>query len=254
MSPEQVAGSQLICAQTFSRWGPMLYEMTTGQLPFPARDAFEVVRAIQQDRPVSVERLNPGAPSGLTRIIDKAMRKDPHTRSRRAAEMLADLRALVGKLDAREKRWRALVVAVAFVALFAIVATVTLHDGRVREWIARKSSVGMAHEIKSLAVLPFENLTRDSNQDYFVDGMTDALITDLTNLGTVRVISRTSSMHYKGTSKSLPEIARELNISAAIVGSVTLSGDRVRISAQLVETASDHTLWAQELNAISGTS
>ena len=246
MSPEQVSGQSIDTRSDIFSLGAVLYEMATGQLPFPAKDASEVVHAIQQQRPVSVERLNPGAPSGLTRIIDKAMRKDPLARYQRAAEMQADLRALLGKLDTRERGWKASVVAVALVALFAILTTLTLHDARVREWIASKSSVGMAHGIKSLAVLPFENLTRDSDQDYFVDGMTDALITDLTNLGTVRVISRTSSMHYKGTNKSLPEIARELNITAAIVGSVALSGDRVRISAQVVETASDHTLWARE--------
>ncbi len=246
MSPEQVSGQSVDTRSDIFSFGAVLYEMATGQLPFPGKDASEVVHAIQQQRPVSVERLNPRAPSGLTRIIDKAMRKDLLARYQRVAEMQADLRALLGKLDTRERRWNASVVSVALVALFAILATMSLHNARVREWIARKSSVGMTHEIKSLAGLPFENLTRDSNQDYFVDGMTDALITDLTNLGTVRVISRTSSMHYKGTNKSLPEIARELNVSAAVVGSVALSGDRVRISAQLVETASDQNLWARE--------
>ncbi len=100
-------------------------------------------------------------------------------------------------------------------------------------------------EITSLAVLPLENLSDDSSQDYFADGMTDAMITDLGKLGTVRVISRTSAMQYKGAHKSLPQIARELNVDAVVEGTVLRSGERVRITAQLVDARADKHLWAQ---------
>src|SRR6266851_3767908 len=100
-------------------------------------------------------------------------------------------------------------------------------------------------KIRSLAVLPLENLSGDSAQDYFVDGMTEELITDLGKIAGLRVISRTSSMHYKGTRKTLPEIARELNVDAVIEGAVLRSGDHVRITTQLVEAASDRHLWAE---------
>ena len=100
-------------------------------------------------------------------------------------------------------------------------------------------------KIRSLAVLPLENLSRDADQEYFADGMTEALITDLGQIAELRVISRTSSMHYKGTRKSLPEIARELNVDAVIEGAVLRSGDHVRITTQLVEAASDRHLWAE---------
>ena len=99
--------------------------------------------------------------------------------------------------------------------------------------------------ITSLAVLPLENLSGDPDQEYFAEGMTDELITDLAQLGDLRVISRTSVMHYKGTQKTLPQIAQELNVEAVIEGTVTRAGDRIRMRAQLIRAADDRHLWAQ---------
>src|SRR5467141_2266828 len=99
--------------------------------------------------------------------------------------------------------------------------------------------------IRSLVVLPLQNLSGDPSQEYFVDGMTEALTTDLGKIGALRVISRTSAMQYKGTHKKLSEIAKELNVDAAVEGAVFRSGGRVRITAQLVEASSDRHLWAQ---------
>ena len=246
MSPEQVSGQSVDTRSDIFSFGAVLYEMTTGQLPFPGKEASDVVHAIQQQRPVSVERLNPRAPSGLTRIIDKALQKDRSERYQGAAEMQGDLRELQVRLETKAKWWRASLIPLAMLAVFSLLLAVFLHTPRVREWIAGRPSASMPHKIKSLAVLPFENLTGDSAQDYFVDGISDALITDLTKLGSLRVISRTSSMQYKATHKALPEIARELNIDAAVVGSVARSGDRVRISAQLVDATDDQNLWARD--------
>src|ERR1019366_10599514 len=99
--------------------------------------------------------------------------------------------------------------------------------------------------IKAIAVLPLANLSRDPEQEYFVDGMTEALITDLAQIGALRVISRTSAMRYKGSDKSLPEIARELNVEGVVEGSVMRAGDRVRITAQLIHAATDQHIWAK---------
>lgn len=99
--------------------------------------------------------------------------------------------------------------------------------------------------IRSLAVLPLENFSGDSSQDYLADGMTDELITDLAQIRALRVVSRTSVMTYKGTRKPLPEIARELNVDAVVEGSVSRSGDQVRITAQLIQLPVDKHLWAQ---------
>ncbi|HEX6732584.1 MAG TPA: winged helix-turn-helix domain-containing protein [Pyrinomonadaceae bacterium] len=100
--------------------------------------------------------------------------------------------------------------------------------------------------ITSIAVLPLANLSRDSEQEYFADGITDTLIGDLAKIGQLRVISRTSSMQYKGTTKSLPQIARELNVDAVIEGTVQRVGERVRVSAQLIYAPTDEHLWAEQ--------
>ncbi len=94
-------------------------------------------------------------------------------------------------------------------------------------------------------MLPLQNLSNDPQQDYFADGMTDDLITELAQVGNLRVISRTSAMRYKNTNKTLPQIARELNVDAVLEGSVLRAGDRVRVTAQLIQADSDRHLWAQ---------
>lgn len=111
--------------------------------------------------------------------------------------------------------------------------------------LQRESLERTPPHIRSLAVLPLENLTGDAAQEYFVDGMTDALITRLAQIGALRVISRTSAMHYKGTHKKLPEIASDLNVDAVVEGTVTRSGERVRVTAQLIHAPTDRHLWAR---------
>src|SRR5207244_7671601 len=110
---------------------------------------------------------------------------------------------------------------------------------------ARRSSALAGRPIESLAVLPLANLSKDPEQEYFSDGMTEELITNLARMGGVRVISRTSVMGYKGTKKPLPAVARELGVDAIIEGSVLRSGERVRITAQLIHGSSDRHLWAE---------
>jgi TolB-like protein/DNA-binding winged helix-turn-helix (wHTH) protein/Tfp pilus assembly protein PilF len=137
-------------------------------------------------------------------------------------------------------RWRhAWVPALGVTAFIATVFAFNLTGIRSRVFARR------VPPIHSIAVLPLQNLSGDPNQEYFADGMTDALITNLAQFGSLRVISRTSAMHYKGSHKSLPEIARELNVDAVVEGSVTRSGNQVRITAQLLDTHSDRHLWAK---------
>src|SRR5215469_10630283 len=113
------------------------------------------------------------------------------------------------------------------------------------EGIRRSILARGAPPIRSIAVLPLENLSGDPSQEYFVDGMTDTLITDLAKMRDVKVISRTSAMQYKGAHKPLGEIARALGVDGVVEGSVVRSGSRVRITAQLIQAASDRHLWAE---------
>ena len=114
-------------------------------------------------------------------------------------------------------------------------------------WLAHVSArpTSAASRLNSIAVLPLANLSGDPSEEFFSDGMTDQLITDLAKVGSLRVISRTSVMQYKGTKKSLPEIARELNVDAIVEGSVVRSGQRVRVTAQLLQARTDRHLWAE---------
>ena len=137
-------------------------------------------------------------------------------------------------------RWkRARVPALVVVVLIAAAFALNLAGIRSRVFARR------VPPIHSIAVLPLQNLSGDANQEYFADGMTDALITNLAQFGSLRVISRTSAMHYKGSHKSLPEIARELNVDAVVEGSVTRSGNQIRITAQLLDAHADRHLWAK---------
>ena len=114
--------------------------------------------------------------------------------------------------------------------------------GEVRQWVARRWSA--SPRISALAVIPLENLSPDPEQQYFADGLTDALITDLAKNGTVRITSRTSMIPYRGTKKSIGEIGRALNVDAVVEGTVMRAGNRVRITAQLIQVSTDMHLWA----------
>jgi len=135
--------------------------------------------------------------------------------------------------------WLAVMTAVMACLGIVLVANV----GRIRNWMASRGQY--SPQISALAVLPLANLSRDPEQEYFADGMTDALITDLAKMGSVRVSSRTSIMRYKATTKSIKEIGRELNVDAVVEGTVMRSGHHVRITAQLIQVSTDMHLWAE---------
>jgi TolB-like protein/DNA-binding winged helix-turn-helix (wHTH) protein/Tfp pilus assembly protein PilF len=156
---------------------------------------------------------------------------------RKVAEPQAE-DAIAGPSPSKRSRERRMVLGFGAVVILLVLGFSVSRFG----W--PRSTPGSASQIHSLAVLPLENLSADPAQEYFSDGMTDALITDLAQIGSVKVISRTSSMQYKQTKKSLPEIAHELNVDGIIEGTVQRSGDRVRITAQLIYGSSDKHLWA----------
>ena len=131
----------------------------------------------------------------------------------------------------------------ALAVLGALGVVVATNLGGLRHWMTNRWRP--SSQIAALAVIPLENLSRDPDQEYFADGMTDELITDLAKMSIARMASRTSVMRYKGTKKSVGEIGRELGVDAIVEGTVTRSGDRVRITAQLIQTATDMHLWAE---------
>jgi TolB-like protein/DNA-binding winged helix-turn-helix (wHTH) protein len=170
------------------------------------------------------------------KVIDAAgiQRSEPATQLQHTAEVdgLLDPAHKPTELTRRSSAWK-----ISVALLLILVASLTMW--RVRPW-NRPSPV-----IRSLAVLPLESLSSDASQDYFADGMTDELISDLGQISALRVMLRTSAMTYKHARKSLPQIARELNVDAVVEGTVLRSGDQVRITAQLIEASTDKHLWSQ---------
>jgi eukaryotic-like serine/threonine-protein kinase len=246
MSPEQIRGEKLDRRTDIWSLGVLLYEMIAGRLPFASNYTEAIVYSILNEEPEPLTSVRSNVPMELERIVKKAMQKDVKYRYQSVDELLVDLKSLNRErgsvkpiertlLLAAPTRWNAshiktgvgiLILLVTLVALFFIVPRIS------------------GTEIRSIAVLPLANLSGDPEQEYFSDGMTEALIADLARISALRVISRTSVMQYKGTHKSMPEIARELNVDAVVEGSVMRSGQQVRITAQLIEARSDKHVWA----------
>ncbi len=157
-----------------------------------------------------------------------------HTEANRGPSSAAAAEAAV---SAPRSRTAAALIVGAIVLVVALVAGSAIRRAG--------PSAASARQIHSVAVLPLQNLSGDTTQDFLADGLTEALVTDLAQIRALRVISRTSVMTYKGTKKKLPEIARELNVDAVVEGAVVRSGDRVRVTAQLIEAPTDRHLWAQ---------
>ena len=248
MTPEQMLGEEIDARTDIHAAGSVLYEMATGQCPFAEVERSQLIGAILRRPPRPPTTLNPRLSPELERIIWKCLEKEPENRYQSAKELAVDLRQLgVHRLPVApaatrpSTRWKKTGMILAGLVLAALALVLGSNWDK---WRERLPGHGVT-PIRSLAVLPLANLSGDPQQEYFADGMTEALITDLAKTTELRVISRTSVMHYKGTQKPLPEIARELQVEAVVEGSVQRSGTRVRITALLIRAASEQHLWAQ---------
>jgi eukaryotic-like serine/threonine-protein kinase len=246
MSPEQVQNENIDNRSDLFSLGIVLYELFTGQLPFNGEYEAAVIYAIVNKDPEPMATYRADIPAELQQIVSRLLEKRPEARYQSAGDAAADLRSLMQN-DAtpirasKRKIPRRVVIASAVLFLIIAVFIAIIQNGN-------KYSKNAAEPRKMLAVLPFQNLGHPEN-DYFADGITDEIITNLAKINGLGVISRTSVYQYKGSPKSLHQIGSELGVDYALEGTIRWdkNGDTsyVRMSAQLIRISDDTHLWAE---------
>jgi len=262
MSPEQARGKPADKRSDIWSFGCVLYEMLSGKVPFKGETVSDTLANILQTDP-NWQALPQSTPANIVALLRRCLEKEPHRRLRDIGDIAITLedtttelqrstlrtgpveagRAQPTKWSRRALPWFITGVAVTTVVFLASIIALKL-AGPPEKPEGKPISLPTAGPIKAIVVLPFENLSGDPEQEYFVDGMTDALSAELGKIKALRVISRTSAMHYKDTDKVIPEIVKELGVDAVIEGSVLKADNNVRVTAQLVDGRTDTHLWA----------
>jgi serine/threonine protein kinase/Flp pilus assembly protein TadD len=245
MSPEQTQGG--VVDQRSDMWslGVMFYEMLTGEQPFKGDYEQAVMYSILNEDPEFITKIRGEVPLQIEQILEKILSKNPDKRYQSMDELLAELniafeeikegRSKKSSIFKLGKKQRKLAYRVSAIILIVIVFGIYLWQTKVAE----------AAPI-SVALMPLQSISQDAEQEWFTDGMTEALITDLTKISGLKVISQTTAFKYKGSDKTPPQIAAELGVQYIIEGSILRMGDQIKITARLLSAPEDEYLWAEE--------
>jgi non-specific serine/threonine protein kinase len=220
MSPEQARGEELDARSDLFSLAVVLYEMATGSVPFPGPTAAVIFDGILHSAPVPAKELNARLPLAMEHLLGKALEKDPDLRCQTAAELRADLKRLSRDMESS------------------------------RRPAAEKSVAGSgAHAVpakqKSVAVLYFENQSGGKEDEYFRDGMTEDIITELSKITQLQIFPRSEMLAYRDKPTAAPQVGQQLGAAYVLEGTIRRSGNRLRITAQLVESSTRHSVWAE---------
>jgi eukaryotic-like serine/threonine-protein kinase len=248
MSPEQARGAPVDKRTDIWSLGMVLYEMVTGHAPFTGNTPKEVMSAILEKEPPPLTSYNKQTPAELQQIISKTLRKDHEERYHSAHELLEALKDLRHKLEveadlaraAAAPFWFRWIRSPAALAVVLLVAALALALPFYRH---RNLPTSRPHD-KSIAVLPFENLSADPDNAYFAEGIQEEILTRLAKIADLKVISRTSTQQYQSKPRNLVEIAEQLGVANILEGSVQKAADHVRVNVQLINARTDSHLWA----------